>query len=87
MRSNLRRRLDRLARQRGLGAGRVIVLSMDVARRDDADLIGTALADAGIERTERDLVVTVLRFCRAPSHPPCTVVSTTALPHATHRRR
>jgi hypothetical protein len=87
MRANLRRRIDRLARQRGLGAGRVIVLSLDAARRDDEALVVTALAEAGIERTEHDLVVTVMRFGRDPSHPPCALLSATARPHGSYRKR
>jgi hypothetical protein len=71
----LHRRLDRLAHRYGLSAGRLIVVTMHESRAHDDSLLSAALADAGISRTDQDLVVIVKRYGRHPAEPPCALVS------------
>jgi hypothetical protein len=80
----LHRRLDRLVHRYGLSAGRLIVVTMHESRAHDDSLLSAALADAGISRTDRDLVVVIKRYGRNPAEPPCAVQSVTPL-HATRR--
>ena len=78
----LHRRLRRLEHDRQ--PQRTIVLSVAATHRDRADLVDTALADAGIVRTPGDLLVKTLRFCPAPGQPPARVVAVAPAPAHRH---
>jgi hypothetical protein len=71
----LHRRLDRLAHRYGLSAGRLIAVTMHESRAHDEALLAATLADAGISRTDQDLVVVIKRYGRNPAEPPCALQS------------
>jgi hypothetical protein len=83
MTRTLRRRLDRLAGR--VAAGRVLVLGIAHGRTDDAALVGETLADAGVVRDERDLVVLVTRYATPEGEPPCALLSVSPLAQAARR--
>jgi hypothetical protein len=65
----LHRRLDRLAQRHALSAGRWIVVEVHDSRVHDDALLDATLADAGISRTDQDLVVVIKRYGPTqPSH-------------------
>ena len=79
MRSNLRRRLERLIERDPSTAGRMIVVSIDAARVNDADLVQATLAGAGVERGASDLLVLVKKYGGVLAHTGCALVSISAL--------
>jgi hypothetical protein len=91
----LRRRLDRLTDR--IAAGRMIVLGIAYERAElgiayeraeDAALVDATLADAGIVRDERDLLVLVTRHATRGGEPPCALLSVSRLaPKAGKARR
>ena len=79
MSTSLRRRLERLAQRCGEVAGRLIVVEMHEARWHDGALLDATIADAGISRTDQDLVVKLKRYAPDPAEPPCALRSATTL--------
>ena len=79
MSTSLRRRLERLAQRCGEVAGRLIVVEMHEARWHDGALLDATLADAGISRTDQDLVVKLKRYAPNPASSPCALLSVTSL--------
>ena len=79
----LLRRLDRLSGR--ISAGRMIILRIADDRTEDAELVGDTLAAAGIERTDRDILVLIRWFGTLGAEPPCALQS--VFPLTPNRRK
>lgn len=73
MNNRLRSRIERM--EQDPQNQRTIVLSVDYAERDRADLVDDALAAAGLVRGPNDLLIKTLRFCAVHGEPPVRLVS------------
>jgi hypothetical protein len=71
------RRLDRLTDQ--IAIGRLIVLNIAHEHVEDCTLIESALADAGIERTDADLTMLLKCYGAIGTEPACALLSVTPL--------
>lgn len=75
MTSSMHRRLTRLAQRHEHLAGRMIVVAVQAERACDDALLDATLANAGVTRTDQDLVVKIKRFAANSGRPPCALLA------------
>lgn len=75
MTSSMLRRLTRLAQRHEHLIGRLIVVAVQAERACDDALLDATMADAGVDRTDADIVVKLKRFTPDSGRPPCALLA------------